>query len=60
MDAAYDSPDIYDYIFENTHAMPVIDTNRRRVIVENKLTYNREPGIALGKKNRQGTNWDGR
>ena len=56
MDAAYDSPDIYDYIFENTHAMPVIDTNRRRVIVENKLTYNREPGIALGKKNRQGTN----
>ena len=50
MDAAYDSSDIYDYIFENTHAMPVIDTNRRRVIVENKLTYNRKLGIALRKK----------
>ena len=39
MDAAYDSSDIYDYIFENTHAMPVIDTNKRRGIVENKLSY---------------------
>ena len=50
MDAAYDSSDIYDYIFENTHAMPVIDTNRRRGIIENKLTYNRKLGIALRKK----------
>ena len=39
MDAAYNSSDIYDYIFENTHAMPVIDTNKRRGIVENKLSY---------------------
>ncbi|WMT55540.1 MULTISPECIES: transposase [Acidiplasma] len=50
MDAAYDSSDIYDYIFENTHSIPVIDTNRRRGIVENKLTYNRKLGIALRKK----------
>ena len=50
MDAAYDSSDIYDYIFENTHSMPVIDTNRRRGIVENKLTYSRKLGIALRKK----------
>ena len=50
MDAAYDSSDIYDYIFENTHAMPVIDTNRRRGIVENKLTYNRKMGIAIREK----------
>ena len=50
MDAAYDSSDIYDYIFENTHAMPVIDTNRRRGIVEDRLTYNRKLGIALKKK----------
>ena len=50
MDTAYDSSDIYDYIFENTHAMPVIDTNRRRGIVENKLSYNRKLGIVLGKK----------
>ena len=49
MDAAYDSSDIYDYIFENTHSIAVIDTNRRRGIVENKLTYNRKLGIALRK-----------
>ncbi len=50
MDAAYDSSDIYDYIFENAHAIPVIDTNRRRDIVEDRLTYNRKLGIALRKK----------
>ena len=50
MDAAYDSSDIYDYIFENTHSVPIIDTNRRRGIVENKLTYNRKLGIGLRKK----------
>ena len=50
MDAAYDSSDIYDYIFENTHAVPVIDTNRRRGIVEDRLTYNRKCGISIRKK----------
>ena len=50
MDAAYDSSDIYDYIFENAHTMPVIDTNRRRGIVQDRLTYNRKLGIALRKK----------
>ena len=50
MDAAYDSSDIYDYIFENTHSIPVIDTNTRRGIVEDRLTYNRKLGIALRKK----------
>ena len=40
MNTAYDSSDIYDYIFENTHAMPVIDTNKRRGIIEDKLSYN--------------------
>ena len=50
MDAAYDSSDIYDYIFENTHAMRVIDTNRRRGIIEDRLTYNRKQGITLRKK----------
>ena len=44
MDAAY------DYIFENTHALPVIHTNRRRGIVEDRLTFNRKLGIALRKK----------
>ena len=50
MDAAYDSSDIYDYIFENTHAIPVIDTNRRGGIVEDRLSYNRKLGIELRKK----------
>ena len=50
MDATYDSSDPYDYIFDNIHAIPVIDTNRRRGIVENKLSYNRKLGIVLGKK----------
>ena len=50
MDAAYDSSDIYDYIFENTQAMPVIDTNRRRGIVQDRLTFNRKQGITLRKK----------
>ena len=47
MDAAYDSSDIYDYIFENTHAILLIDINRRSGIVEDRLTYNRKLGIAL-------------
>ena len=50
MDAAYDSSDIYDYIFENAHAIPVIDTNRRRGIVEDRLSYNRKLGLELRKK----------
>ena len=50
MDAAYDSSDVYDYMFENTHAVPVIDTNRRRGIVEDRLAYNRKCGIELRKR----------
>ena len=50
MDAAYDSSDIYDYIFENTHAVPVIDTNRRRGIINDRLTVNRKIGIELRKR----------
>ncbi len=50
MNAAYDSSDIYNYIFGNTHAIPVINTNRRRGIVEDRLTFNRKLGIALRKK----------
>ena len=50
MDAAYDSSDVYDYIFENTHSLPVIDTNRRRGIVEERLAVNRKIGIELRKR----------
>ena len=37
-------------IWYTTHSIPVIDTNKRRGIVENELTYNRKLGIALRKK----------
>ena len=46
-DSAYDTTDIYDYVFENTHALPVIDTNRRRGIVSHKLSVNRKIDIDL-------------
>ena len=39
MDAAHDSSDIYEYIFENTGCSPVIETNRRRVIIDSKLSH---------------------
>jgi len=48
-DSAYDASDIYDYVFENTHALPVIDTNKRRGIVNDKLPVNRKIGIDLKK-----------
>ncbi|MDP8011762.1 MAG: hypothetical protein RAK23_02995 [Thermoplasmata archaeon] len=50
MDAAYDSPDIYEYIFENTDCIPVIDTNRMKGIVESKLSEERKIGIEIRKK----------
>jgi len=46
-DSAYDTSDIYDYIFENTHSIPVIDTNKRRGIVPERLSVNRRIGIDL-------------
>ena len=44
-DSAYDAPNIYDYMFENTHTIPVIDTNKRMGIVGNRLPVNRKIGI---------------
>ena len=32
MDAPYDSSEIYDYVMENTHALPVIDTNKEEAL----------------------------
>ena len=60
MDAAYDSSDIYDYIFENTYAVPVIDTNKRRGIINDRLTVNRKCGIELRKResSRYKLRWD--
>jgi IS4 transposase len=49
-DSAYDSSDIYDYIFENTHAIPIIDTNKRRGIVTERLSVSRGIGINLRKE----------
>ena len=46
-DSAYDTSEIYDYIFENAHSLPVIDTNKRRGIINDRLTVNRKVGIEL-------------
>ena len=49
-DSAYDTSEIYDYIFENAHSLPMIDTNRRRRIRNDRLTVNRRIGIELRKE----------
>ena len=49
-DFAYDTSEIYDYIFENAHSLPVIDTNKRRGIINDRLTVNRRIGIELRKE----------
>ena len=49
-DLAYDASDIYDYVFENTHALPVIDTNKRRKIIPDRLPVNRKLGIDMRKE----------
>ena len=46
-DSAYDTSGIYDSMFENTHSIPVIDTNMRRGIILELLTVNRKIGIDL-------------
>ena len=46
-DSAYDISEIYDYIFENAHSLPVIDTNKRRGIINDRLTVNRRIGTEL-------------
>lgn len=47
MDAAYDSSDIFEYIFENTQCTPIIDTNKRRGIIDSRLSHARREGIKL-------------
>ena len=47
MDAAYDSSDIYEYVYENTQCSPIIDTNRRRGIIDSRLSHARREGIKL-------------
>lgn len=49
-DSAYDTSGIYDYVFENTHSISVIDTNTRRGIVTDRLSVNRKIGVDLRKE----------
>ena len=60
MDAAYDSSSIYDYIMENTHAIPVIDTNRRRGIATHNMAFNGKQGITTREreKSRYRLRWE--
>ena len=37
-------------MFENTHAIPLIDTNKRRGIIQERLSVNRNIGIDLRKE----------
>ena len=46
-DSAYDTSDIYDYVFENTHSLSIIDTNRRRSISPERLHMSRKIDIDL-------------
>lgn len=59
MDAAYDLSSIHDYVLGNTHAIPVIDTNRRRGIIPDNLTFNRKRLIITkeGGKSRYELRW---
>lgn len=45
--SAYDTMDTFAYLFENTHFIPVIDTNRGRGIVPQRLSVNHRVGIDL-------------
>ena len=49
-DSVYDTSKIYDYIFANTQSLPVIDTNKRRDVVNEGLTVSRRIGIDLIKE----------
>lgn len=42
--------DLHSIKFENTPALPVIDTNTRRGIIPDRLLINRKIGIALRKE----------
>ena len=48
--SAYDALDIYDYMFEKTHALPVIDKNKRRRIIPGILPVNRKIRFYLRKE----------
>lgn len=49
-DYAYDNSEPQNYIFESTHNLPVIDTNKRRGIVPERLSVSRRIGIDLRKE----------
>ena len=51
-DAAYDCSDICDYVMENTHAIPLIDTKRRRRMVDESLAFNWKEGIITRERER--------
>ena len=49
-DSVYYTSKIYDYIFENIHSLSVIDTNKRRDIINESFTVSRRIGIELIKE----------
>ena len=49
-DSAYNASDIYDYVSENIHALPIIDTNKRGGIIPHRLLANSKIGSDLRKE----------
>ncbi|BAB59345.1 TVG0209075 [Thermoplasma volcanium GSS1] len=50
VDSLYDASEIYDYVLENTHVIPIIDASERRGIVTEKLPDNSRIDINLRRK----------
>ena len=49
-DSGYDTSEIFDYTFENSHSIPVIDIKGGRGIVPQRRSVNRRIGTDLKKE----------
>lgn len=52
MDTAHVSSNIYYYVMYNTHAIPVIDENKRSGNVPDNLLFKRKHGTTIGENER--------
>lgn len=50
MDKTNDSSDIYEYLFNNTESSPIIGTNSKRGIIDERLNHARKNGIEIRRK----------
>ncbi|CAC11419.1 hypothetical protein [Thermoplasma acidophilum] len=59
-DSTYHISEIYDYVFENTHSIPIIDTSKRRGIVPERLSVNRKSELTSRRNTLSYIHLDGR